>query len=232
MSSDTTTFKLSIRERNIDKEHLLNDLRRVTSHLNQKSITKLQYDEYGCFGATTFLRRFGTWNNALALAGLDVVCRQNIPNNELFENLADVWRHNGRQPTGRDLEKSNGISKFSTGTYEKRFGSWNKALRHFIEHIQEDTSDLKDSSPAGQKKQSATRTSRKINWRLRVTVLIRDNCICKICGVSPAKDPSVTLHVDHILPWSKGGETVINNLQTLCHVCNIGKSDLLLSKKE
>ncbi|WP_343324290.1 HNH endonuclease signature motif containing protein [Streptococcus sp. Marseille-P8640] len=38
---------------------------------------------------------------------------------------------------------------------------------------------------------------------------------------------NVVLHVDHIIPWSKGGETVLGNLQTLCSKCNLGKSDLL-----
>ncbi|MDR2876514.1 MAG: HNH endonuclease [Chromatiales bacterium] len=28
-------------------------------------------------------------------------------------------------------------------------------------------------------------------------------------------------------PWSKGGETVIENLRTLCSLCNIGKSNVL-----
>ncbi|MCW5775769.1 MAG: HNH endonuclease [Phycisphaeraceae bacterium] len=31
------------------------------------------------------------------------------------------------------------------------------------------------------------------------------------------------LHVDHILAWSNGGETVLANLQTLCDRCNLGK---------
>ena len=44
---------------------------------------------------------------------------------------------------------------------------------------------------------------------------------------SPAKDPGVELHVDHIFPWSKGGETVLENLQTLCSRCNGGKSKFL-----
>ncbi|NQV14303.1 HNH endonuclease [bacterium] len=47
-----------------------------------------------------------------------------------------------------------------------------------------------------------------------------------MCGISPAKDPDVILHVDHIKPWSKGGETEINNLQALCEKCNVGKSDM------
>lgn len=69
------------------------------------------------------------------------------------------------------------------------------------------------------------KTSRKIPDKLRYQVLKRDNFKCCICGVSPAKDPSIELHIDHIVPWSKGGETVLDNLQTLCSKCNLGKSD-------
>jgi 5-methylcytosine-specific restriction endonuclease McrA len=221
-------FNLNIRQRNIKEEDLLNDLRTVAIKLNQKTITRLQYDDNGCFGATTILRRFGAWNKALSLAGLEVKYRQNIPNEELFENLANVWRHLGKQPTGKNLEISNGISKFSTGTYEKRFGSWNKALINFIKYIQNDNITSENNSLSVQKNKPSQKTSRKINWRLRAKVLIRDNCICKMCGASPSKNPSIILHADHIVPWSKGGETTIENLQTLCHVCNIGKSDIIL----
>jgi 5-methylcytosine-specific restriction endonuclease McrA len=35
------------------------------------------------------------------------------------------------------------------------------------------------------------------------------------------------LHVDHIKPWSLGGLTVDENLQTLCEPCNLGKSNAL-----
>jgi 5-methylcytosine-specific restriction endonuclease McrA len=38
----------------------------------------------------------------------------------------------------------------------------------------------------------------------------------------------VRLHVDHVKPWSKDGETVLENLQILCNVCNIGKGDVEL----
>jgi len=32
--------------------------------------------------------------------------------------------------------------------------------------------------------------------------------------------------VDHKKAWANGGETVLENLETLCSKCNIGKSDL------
>lgn len=69
------------------------------------------------------------------------------------------------------------------------------------------------------------KTQRSPSTRLRFDVLKRDNFKCCACGASPAKDPNVTLHLDHIIPWSKGGETKIDNLQTLCSECNLGKSD-------
>ncbi len=67
--------------------------------------------------------------------------------------------------------------------------------------------------------------SRIISDKLRYQILKRDNFKCCACGASPAKDPAVELHIDHIIPYSKGGETTADNLQTLCSKCNLGKSD-------
>ena len=58
---------------------------------------------------------------------------------------------------------------------------------------------------------------------LRYDILQRDNFRCQICG-STAQD-GVKLHVDHIIPVSKGGKTERSNLRTLCDRCNSGKSD-------
>lgn len=64
---------------------------------------------------------------------------------------------------------------------------------------------------------------RAIPLGLRYLVLERDRVCCS-CGRSPATD-SVQLHVDHIEPYSLGGLTVLENLQTLCNGCNIGKGN-------
>lgn len=50
-------------------------------------------------------------------------------------------------------------------------------------------------------------------------VMQRDKFKCCACDASQSTDPTVKLHVDHIVPWSKGGETVLENLQTLCDKC-------------
>ena len=59
---------------------------------------------------------------------------------------------------------------------------------------------------------------------LRYDVMKRDGFKCCICGAS-AKEDGIKLHVDHIIPVSKGGTTVMSNLRTLCNHCNMGKSD-------
>lgn len=58
---------------------------------------------------------------------------------------------------------------------------------------------------------------------MRYDVLKRDGFRCVLCGMS-SKDGAV-LHVDHIIPVSKGGKSVMSNLRTLCEKCNIGKSN-------
>ncbi len=76
----------------------------------------------------------------------------------------------------------------------------------------------------GNKFEETINQERKImNDYIRYNVLKRDNFSCQICGIT-AKD-GAKLHVDHIIPVSKGGKTVMSNLQTLCERCNIGKSN-------
>ncbi len=63
----------------------------------------------------------------------------------------------------------------------------------------------------------------KVMAAMRWRVLQRDNWRCVSCGRSA--DDQVILHVDHILPRSKGGLNELSNYQTLCSICNIGKSN-------
>lgn len=76
----------------------------------------------------------------------------------------------------------------------------------------------------GNKYEVTKRQERKImNDDIRYNVLKRDNFTCQKCGIT-SKD-GAKLEVDHIIPVSKGGKTIMSNLQTLCDRCNSGKSD-------
>lgn len=61
--------------------------------------------------------------------------------------------------------------------------------------------------------------------KLREHIKERDNYTCCNCGNSTYKEPNLLLEIDHIIPVSKGGETVEDNLQTLCWKCNRAKSN-------
>jgi len=50
-------------------------------------------------------------------------------------------------------------------------------------------------------------------------ILERDAYRCKQCGSYK------NLHVDHIIPLSRGGTNDDTNLQTLCGLCNLRKSN-------
>ena len=183
--------------------------------------------------------RFGSWNQAKEKANLIVVNKRDISNKDLFNNIFELWTHFGRQPKYGEVISP--LSEFHGSTYAKRFGSWQLALEAFVDYINniEDDSEMTEVeesqliaiNPTPKESKSVEKikikkTSRTINLRLRFMILQRDNFTCKKCGQSPAKNPNIILHVDHIIPWSKGGETVIENLETLCKECNLGKSNV------
>lgn len=70
-----------------------------------------------------------------------------------------------------------------------------------------------------------------ISKKMRYLVFERDNFICRACGRSPEKD-GVTLSPDHIVPVEWGGETTLENLQSLCRECNEGKQAWVKSEDD
>lgn len=222
---------------NVSDEQLLNDLRATAKLLDITTITSTQYSEYGKHGYTIIIERFGKWETALLRAGLEPTgFHSTVSPEELMEEIERIWIKLGRQPTTTDIK--GGISKYSLNSYTRKFGSWRKALETFVEYINQDEKQEEKevdvisnlqviNVPSFQKTAIETRkTKRDINLRLRFLVMKRDNFKCCMCGRSPATTPNLELHVDHIKPWSKGGETVIENLQTLCVDCNLGKGNL------
>lgn len=224
--------------KNIPTFELIEDIKHVSEKLNKKTFSSSEYDENGAYSRNIMFNRFGTWNNALIAAGLipfAVVSGKRISEFACFEEIERIWIMLGRQPTTTDIK--NGISRYSLHVFERRFGSWRKALEAFVAYmngekeveIPEETEDTQlpvDVQQINSATQPVHKTKREINLRMRFLVMKRDDFKCCMCGRSPATTPGLELHIDHIVPWSKGGETVIDNLQTLCSDCNLGKSDL------
>ena len=220
-------FELKEFHQNTSEEEMLIDMRIVAEKLKKESVTMDEYEEFGKYSPSTLTRKMGGWFEILKKAGMKMNRSPiSIPEEDLFKNLEEVWIKLERQPGWNETRKP--LSRYSADTYANRFGTWRKALERFVEYI---NTEEKISSEQAIKNISIElstkhKTPRNINWRLRFIVMKRDNFKCKNCGRSPATNLNIILHVDHIKAWAKGGETVSENLQTLCSKCNIGKSDL------
>jgi hypothetical protein len=67
---------------------------------------------------------------------------------------------------------------------------------------------------------AGVRRTRTISASLRFQVLRRDGFKCTYCGRST---PEVRLQVDHVVAWSAGGASSLDNLRASCVECNLGK---------
>ncbi len=221
-------FFISEFHQNISDEEILSDIISITTKLGKATITMHDYDQNGKYNSSTVIRRFGSWNNALKKLNLPI--NQTFwEKQDLFINLETAWIKKGKQPSRRDMDNKD-LSYISSGAYLRAFGKWSTALTEFIVFINNTSNSINILSNNSFENDKKHNTNRDINLRLRFLVMKRDNFKCCMCGRSPANTPGLELHIDHIKPWSKGGETVIDNLQTLCSDCNLGKSNL--SEKE
>jgi hypothetical protein len=208
-------------------------VRQVANKSGKHTVTIAEYEQLGKYHPSTLTRRFRSWFNVLQFAGLqDSRSRLNISDEELFDNIKNVWIALERQPKYSEFKPL--LSKYSAGTYENRFGSWRLALEAFVNYISSDNpkeAPSKNNIPSkfqeltGTGNNTKKKTKRDISERLRFAILLRDGFRCQSCGKSPLKAPGIELHVDHIIPWSQGGETVAENLQTKCKKCNLGKGN-------
>ena len=72
-------------------------------------------------------------------------------------------------------------------------------------------------------KRKSSRITASISKAMRFEIFQRDDFTCKYCG--KRTPDGVKLEVDHIVPVSKGGKDIFENLVTACSICNLGKTD-------
>lgn len=216
--------------RNMTDEQLIAELKRVAAELQTDTLAQPDFASRSNISFAAISRRLGSWNKALHVAGLRPVnMGRRYSEEDYFENLLTVWTHFGRQPKYTEMDLHPSV--ITSGAYEKRWGTWTKALLAFVDKVNSDkqietTRQLEDK-PCITRENSKPKPEEeyKIPLGLRYNVLRRDHFKCVLCGNSPATDITCKLHVDHIVAFSKTGRTVQENLRTLCGSCNIGKSN-------
>lgn len=102
-------------------------------------------------------------------------------------------------------------------SYARALGWDFDGLRYGIDEVKR----IRDSRDTTQFLRQQERN--KMSAALRARIINRDNSSCQMCGAKVSD--GVTLHVDHIVPVSRGGQTRDDNLQALCQDCNLGKSN-------
>ena len=224
MEREQNLFKFKQCWHPLSDNEIITDVQHVCNQLGKDSITITEYRKHGKHYQSA-RRRWKSWDNILRKCGLKNLSNvnRNYTIDDLFNNFAEVWINLRRQPYVTDFEKYKGISKFCASTYKRKFGGWQNTLNEFAKWIKKNKNTSINHCRSAEIVKH--KTSRNINLALRWSILERDHFKCVKCGKSPSTDPKVILQVDHIIPWSKGGETIFENLQTLCQDCNLGKSN-------
>lgn len=136
-------------------------------------------------------------------------------------SLRNVNEHNKKNYKGYSEGKIEGVcdycnKKYSKKAYNQMFCSEECRLKNYEELM-------------NFKRQPE---EKDIPWlKLRFAVYSRDNFTCQYCGRN-VKEDAIKLNIEHIIPVSKGGDFLLNNLTTSCEDCNYGKGCVLLTKKQ
>lgn len=216
-------------------EDMVRELRRVALHYGNRRFSRRDYDAVAstCKGSA-ILCRFGSWQAALDATGLSLEIvgknRWFISDQQLFEEMGRIWSAIGHRPSHDEWVSKN--PRHSYSTYKARFGGWVNACAAFINFVTGEPPQEKQKPPSRRSTATAltkvaVRTTnsekRNVSEKLRYRVLARDHFKCVLCGRSPASEAGVKLHIDHVIPFSRGGKTEFENLRSVCSACNWGK---------
>lgn len=218
----------------LPKHVVLEELRRVAKHYDYRRFSRHEFDAIAtaCKGSTV-INKFGSWANALNAIGIALkqhkANRKQITDKDLLAELGRIWSGIGHRPSKAEWEASD--AKYSYSTYKFRFDGWLNACAKFIEFVSGELAEEEIEVREGTKEKITLVTPippekiRYVPLKLRLKVFQRDNFKCVFCGKSPVTHNGCDLHIDHIIPFAKGGKTALENLQTLCKECNWGKGN-------
>ena len=130
----------------------------------------------------------------------------------MFFPVYDAYIQMAKGEPSRLSELVDRLSKFDTEEHPEIYGK---------DEADADTAPAADE--ATRQARDAAASKIPVMPAMRWQVFQRDGWKCVACGRT-SHDGAI-LHVDHIVPRSKGGPDTLENFQTLCETCNIGKSN-------
>jgi hypothetical protein len=205
------------------KPEIIESLKRYAEMRGVDTIRTRQYDEWKNRLASTWYisNIFGSWGKALQAAGLRSVKTAKLEFRAMVEAFKACWKEHDAPPSRMQLE-----AYLEKHRYPFRWSSYRRAYGGHAELARMIVAVQEGRIPESNLFKKRRPTYREpVSLKLRTKVLKRDHHRCVKCGADPKIDKTVKLEVDHVVPASKKGPSVLENLQTLCSRCNSGKSN-------
>ncbi len=98
-------FELQSNNKNATKEDILAEVSKVVKQNNLKKLTQANYKKDGKYSIWMIYDRFGNWFNMLEEAGLKKTRNLGISENDLLENIMNVWIKLQKQPKYADMKE-------------------------------------------------------------------------------------------------------------------------------
>lgn len=177
----------------------------------------------------TLVRLFGSFRLACEAAGLQTgTMKREFSDDELLDAFTAICRdRHGRGLSAVPSASDFGRYRESTGpapsysVFVRRFGPFSAFKKLFAQFHQK---SLTRPELIRKAKANLRATRLPISTGLRSDVLRRDGSRCVTCGRGVKQlGGDESMHVDHRLPVAIGGTTELDNLQTKCSSCNLGK---------
>lgn len=126
--------------RTMTDSEILDRIRNVAAVLGKASLSGADIEANSEVTQSQMYRRFGSVSAALKRAGVEQVNHgRRYTEDEIFENLLNVWTHYGRPPTALEMDRS--PSTVGKNAYLHRYGGWRKALKAFVERANSEADD-------------------------------------------------------------------------------------------
>jgi len=101
------------------------DIRTIATKLGRPP-TSPEYREQGNFSVSLAQNLFGSWNEALAAAGLEPQFEHGIPDDALLDEIRTLVEVLGKVPTASDMDE---YGRFSCRCYFDRWDGWQAAVQ-------------------------------------------------------------------------------------------------------
>ncbi len=120
------------RPRGHKKEELIAAIQSVAAKLKRDYVSITEFTKQTRISERPVYRIFGTWEQFVREAGLSIhpAHKQKIPNESLFKEFFRITSQLGRFPLYQELS----LAKYSSGTFEGRFGTYSDFKIHALQY--------------------------------------------------------------------------------------------------